>query len=97
MSCLSGAERRLNTSPSSFLPQDKVPEFARMTPEELLRATEEAAGDKDLKKWHDKLITLGQEVTKMTQVRVNRNMHLMSPNCRENRNASLKRLTSSNW
>ena len=35
MSCLSGAERRLNTSPSSFLPQDKVPEFARMTPEEL--------------------------------------------------------------
>lgn len=53
---------------STFLPQDKVAEFARMTPQELLKATEEAAGDKNLKPWHDKLISLGQEVSKLVQV-----------------------------
>lgn len=56
-------------SDSSFLPQDKVAEFARMSPQELLKATEDAAGDKGLKKWHEKLTEYGKEVTKLAQVR----------------------------
>ncbi|EJD01702.1 P-loop containing nucleoside triphosphate hydrolase protein [Fomitiporia mediterranea MF3/22] len=46
----------------SFLPQDKVAEFAQMSPQQLLRATQKAAGDGQLLKWHDSLIELGQEL-----------------------------------
>jgi len=40
-----------------FLPQDKVAEFARMKPTELLRATELAIGDGELLELHESLIT----------------------------------------
>ncbi|KAF5338055.1 hypothetical protein D9758_014238 [Tetrapyrgos nigripes] len=42
----------------SFLPQDKVSEFAAMSPQQLLRETQRAAGDKNLTQWHDTLITM---------------------------------------
>jgi hypothetical protein len=43
----------------SFLPQDRVNEFAKLKPEELLVETQKVAGHKNLKDWHDKLIDLG--------------------------------------
>ncbi|KAG2359387.1 P-loop containing nucleoside triphosphate hydrolase protein, partial [Suillus spraguei] len=46
----------------SFLPQDKVSEFAQMTPQQLLRETQRAAGDVHLSNWHDTLITAGKEL-----------------------------------
>ncbi|CAK5274139.1 unnamed protein product [Mycena citricolor] len=46
----------------SFLPQDKVSSFAAMSPVELLRETENAAGDERLKSWHDTLNDAGKEL-----------------------------------
>ncbi|KAJ6469210.1 hypothetical protein C8R47DRAFT_1024336 [Mycena vitilis] len=46
----------------SFLPQDKVSAFAAMSPVELLRETENAAGDERLKMWHETLIEAGAEL-----------------------------------
>lgn len=43
---------------SHFLPQDKVCEFAQLTPEKLLRETERAVGDMDMLLQHEKLIDL---------------------------------------
>ena len=53
---------------SSFLPQDKVAEFARMSPQELLRETQHAAGNSSLASWHESLIEKGKELKKMTEV-----------------------------
>jgi hypothetical protein len=47
---------------SSFLPQDRVSEFAAMSPQQLLRETQRAAGDENLTNWHDTLISAGQEL-----------------------------------
>ena len=47
---------------STFLPQDRVSEFARMSPQQLLRETQLAAGDENLKNWHDTLISAGGEL-----------------------------------
>ncbi|KTW32059.1 DNA repair ATPase SMC5 [Pneumocystis jirovecii RU7] len=41
-----------------FLPQDKVSEFAQLTPEKLLRETERAVGDSEMLLQHNKLIEL---------------------------------------
>ncbi|CEQ39122.1 SPOSA6832_00604 [Sporobolomyces salmonicolor] len=41
---------------STFLPQDRVASFAMMSPSELLRETEKAAGDVNLSHWHKVLI-----------------------------------------
>ncbi|KAH8827579.1 hypothetical protein DL96DRAFT_1599512 [Flagelloscypha sp. PMI_526] len=46
----------------SFLPQDKVSSFAAMTPVQLLRETQRAAGDVHLIEWHDTLISAGKEL-----------------------------------
>ncbi|GAA5860547.1 hypothetical protein JCM1840_000294 [Sporobolomyces johnsonii] len=40
----------------TFLPQDRVASFAMMSPSELLRETEKAAGDVNLSHWHKVLI-----------------------------------------
>jgi hypothetical protein len=53
---------------SSFLPQDKVSEFAQMTPQQLLRETQRAAGDVNLTTWHDTLITAGKELKGLQDV-----------------------------
>jgi hypothetical protein len=52
---------------SSFLPQDKVSEFAHMSPQQLLRETQRAAGDPRLTNWHDTLIAAGKEMTQLTE------------------------------
>ncbi|KAL1705307.1 hypothetical protein EV121DRAFT_258668 [Schizophyllum commune] len=64
----------------SFLPQDKVSEFAAMSPQQLLRETQRAAGDKSLSKWHATLIEhgktlngvqakLNEEITQLNQMK----------------------------
>jgi hypothetical protein len=53
---------------SSFLPQDKVSEFAHMSPQQLLRETQRAAGDARLTNWHDTLITAGKEMAQLGEV-----------------------------
>ena len=53
---------------SSFLPQDKVSEFAAMSPQQLLRETQRAAGDENLTIWHDTLISAGKVLKQMMQV-----------------------------
>ena len=52
---------------SSFLPQDKVSEFAHMSPQQLLRETQRAAGDPRLTNWHDTLIAAGKEMIQLTE------------------------------
>ena len=51
-----------NIGDSSFLPQDKVSEFAAMTPQQLLRETQRAAGDERLTAWHDTLVNTGRDL-----------------------------------
>ncbi|WRT67659.1 uncharacterized protein IL334_004631 [Kwoniella shivajii] len=43
----------------SFLPQDKVAEFAKMAPEVVLKETMRAAGDPRLTQWHETLVEKG--------------------------------------
>ncbi|KAA1477744.1 P-loop containing nucleoside triphosphate hydrolase protein [Dentipellis sp. KUC8613] len=52
----------------SFLPQDKVSEFAHMSPQQLLRETQRAAGDERLTAWHDTLINSGKEAKELTEL-----------------------------
>ena len=46
----------------SFLPQDRVNEFAKLKPEELLVETQKVAGHKKLNDWHDQLIRSGEDL-----------------------------------
>ncbi|ELU45347.1 chromosome structural maintenance protein smc5 [Rhizoctonia solani AG-1 IA] len=52
----------LNVQSSAFLPQDKVSEFANMTPQKLLQETQRAAGDPNLTQWHETLIENSKEL-----------------------------------
>ncbi|KAI0036757.1 hypothetical protein K488DRAFT_40522 [Vararia minispora EC-137] len=54
----------------SFLPQDRVSEFAQMTPQQLLRETQRAAGDEHLTAWHDTLISAGKEKKETIEIRI---------------------------
>ncbi|KAL1408377.1 Structural maintenance of chromosomes protein 5 [Vanrija albida] len=47
------------TNLCSFLPQDKVSDFAKMNSTYVLKETMLAAGDSRMTKWHEKLITRG--------------------------------------
>nr|WJN25108.1 structural maintenance of chromosome protein [Farysia itapuensis] len=49
----------------SFLPQDKVAEFARMTDAKRLVETQKAAGGAKLVRWHDALIEYGKTATQL--------------------------------
>jgi chromosome segregation ATPase len=44
-----------------FLPQDKVADFAALSPVELLAQTQKAVGTEDMSKWHEELKKLGAE------------------------------------
>lgn len=46
---------------SCFLAQDRVAEFAKMSPPLTLKETMRAAGDPRLTEWHQKLVTKGLE------------------------------------
>ncbi|KIJ57229.1 hypothetical protein M422DRAFT_23312 [Sphaerobolus stellatus SS14] len=49
----------------SFLPQDRVVEFAKMTPQQLLKETQRCAGDEHLTEWHQELIDKGKDLKKI--------------------------------
>ncbi|KAG0349469.1 Structural maintenance of chromosomes protein 5 [Podila humilis] len=49
-----------------FLPQDRVSEFAQMSPQELLRETQRAVGGDDMVKSHDRMIELWNEHKNVT-------------------------------
>jgi hypothetical protein len=51
-----------------FLPQDKVVEFARLDPFELLIATEKAIGDSSLHDTHQQLIAKRDDMKEREQV-----------------------------
>ena len=53
---------------AQFLPQDKVVEFARLTPTELLRETQKAIGDSRLADLHKELIEENRAVTSSSRV-----------------------------
>ncbi|TFY82531.1 hypothetical protein EWM64_g1483 [Hericium alpestre] len=72
----------------SFLPQDKVSEFAQMTPQQLLRETQRAAGDEHLTAWHDTLINAGKEMKELTELL---NADTQQLKTLEERNAILER------
>lgn len=72
----------------AFLPQDKVAEFAQMSPEMLLAETMKAAGDPGLTGWHDTLIKKGRtfgairdekSTTESNLMRVNRRIDELQP------------------
>ena len=50
-----------------FLPQDKVVEFAAMSPIELLRSTQRAVASQEMIDWHDELKDLGTKQRKVQQ------------------------------
>ena len=52
-----------------FLPQDRVVEFAALSPVELLKSTQRAIASEDMITWHDELIELGQNLRKVEQTR----------------------------
>ena len=52
-----------------FLPQDKVVEFARLSPVELLRETQKAIGDSRLADLHKELIEENKACNMSTRVR----------------------------
>ncbi|PKI83428.1 Structural maintenance of chromosomes protein 5 [Malassezia vespertilionis] len=51
----------------TFLPQDRVADFAYMSPQRLLRETQYAAGHPKLSEWHDMLISFGGDLGKIKQ------------------------------
>lgn len=65
--CVEGLGIQVNNL-CSFLPQDKVAEFAQMTPQTLLKATEQAAGNKNLLEWHNVLIEEGKKLKSINGV-----------------------------
>jgi chromosome segregation ATPase len=53
-----------------FLPQDKVSNFAALSPQELLRETEKAVGSDSMLAMHDTLINLRKVVKELEIVRM---------------------------
>ncbi|GJJ08189.1 hypothetical protein Clacol_002397 [Clathrus columnatus] len=51
----------------SFLPQDRVSEFAQMSPQQLLKETQHTAGDAELTTWHNFLIAKGKELVEQSK------------------------------
>ncbi|ORX55048.1 P-loop containing nucleoside triphosphate hydrolase protein [Hesseltinella vesiculosa] len=52
-----------------FLPQDKVAEFAQLTPSLLLTRTQSAVGERKMLEWHGTLIDLRKQENTLRQVR----------------------------
>ncbi|KAJ3780522.1 hypothetical protein GGU10DRAFT_391209 [Lentinula aff. detonsa] len=72
----------------SFLPQDKVSEFAMMTPQQLLKETQKAAGDTNLTRWHETLIGAGKESSLIKEKILSDHSQLTQMNAR---NAAIER------
>ncbi|KAJ7594061.1 P-loop containing nucleoside triphosphate hydrolase protein [Mycena floridula] len=88
---VSDCMRKLNVQVGnlcSFLPQDKVSEFAAMTPQQLLKETQRAAGNSNLTSWHETLMSSGKELRSMLETIKNESDQL---NQMRERNAGIER------
>lgn len=72
----------------TFLPQDKVSEFARMTSQELLKETQKAAGNENLTRWHEILISSGKD---LREIQMSLDSDKATLKTAEDRNAALER------
>ncbi|KAF8520766.1 hypothetical protein BU17DRAFT_88654 [Hysterangium stoloniferum] len=61
----------------SFLPQDRVSEFAQMTPQQLLKETQRTAGDANLTAWHNTLIEKGADLKKSSKGLQEEQQHIL--------------------
>eukprot|EP00095_Tigriopus_kingsejongensis_P003200 maker-scaffold50_size457468-snap-gene-0.19 protein:Tk03200 transcript:maker-scaffold50_size457468-snap-gene-0.19-mRNA-1 annotation:"structural maintenance of chromosomes protein 5-like" len=61
-----------------FLPQDKVHEFSRMNPREMLTRTIEAVGESQLRRDHDKLKNLQSEIQQGVAIQESRRATLLA-------------------
>ncbi|KAH8548434.1 P-loop containing nucleoside triphosphate hydrolase protein [Umbelopsis sp. PMI_123] len=59
-----------------FLPQDKVAEFAQLSPPQLLERTQVAVGEHQMSEWHQKLIALRKEEKQLRAERQSDEDHL---------------------
>ncbi|KAG2181344.1 hypothetical protein INT43_008927 [Umbelopsis isabellina] len=71
-----------------FLPQDKVAEFAQLSPPQLLERTQVAVGEMQMSQWHKKLIEFRREEKKLREERQSDEDHLKTL---RDRNAYLER------
>ncbi|KAI8374537.1 uncharacterized protein BYT42DRAFT_576698 [Radiomyces spectabilis] len=71
-----------------FLPQDKVAEFAQLSPSQLLERTQTAAGEHNLTDWHQQLIVHRQKQKELVKTHESDENHLKTL---EGRNADLER------
>lgn len=53
---------------SQFLPQDRVYDFCKLKPEDILKETEKAAGDANMFAEHEELIKFGSEESVKAEV-----------------------------
>ncbi len=76
---------------SSFLPQDKVADFAKMNPVTVLKETMRAAGDPNLSQWHEDLVANGKAAREVETVGLVDVLWLTStsPSPQRHRNATL--------
>ncbi|OLL26458.1 Structural maintenance of chromosomes protein 5 [Neolecta irregularis DAH-3] len=78
--------KRLNVQVDNlcqFLPQDRVCEFAQLTPEKLLQETERAAGDSRMLTQHNNLIKLQTELSEISTEVGNSTQRLATLNDRQ--------------
>lgn len=61
-----------------FLPQDRVCEFAKLTPIQLLEETEKAVGDPNLPIQHRQLIDRSKELKILQVVKLNHSLFTLS-------------------
>jgi chromosome segregation ATPase len=77
-----------------FLPQDRVVEFSRLTPIELLDSTQKAVAPDHMAEWHNELKGLGKERIKLLQDQNSSKEHLSQLQTRQNQQrADVERMT----
>ena len=67
-----------------FLPQDRVVEFAAMTPIQLLDSTQKAAASEEMSQWHETLKKLGASRKKRLEDKATYDRNLMELQARQN-------------
>jgi len=77
-----------------FLPQDRVVEFSRLTPVELLDSTQKAVAPESMTEWHNELKELGKNRMKLLQEQSSSKEHLSQLQTRQNQQrADVERMT----
>ena len=80
-----------------FLPQDKVSEFAALSPVELLQQTQRAAAPEQMLEWHEELKKLRRDQKQLEEQSAREKEHLETQETRqENLRAEVQRLAERN-